>query len=105
MTVKFCGTTDSYFEIDCQIIGSKHFLVSTRFSLKQKPIIISNLKFESTFWSLSIFLKKKKEFVKLLLVDDETCIFTRNNFPKFVLVLVMLHSTNLGQITFAYVII
>lgn len=66
LRIHFCWTTDYYFEIDCQIIGSKHFLVSTRFSLKQKPIIISNLKFESTFWSLSIFLKKKEGVCKII---------------------------------------
>ena len=39
-----------------------------------------------------------------MLVDDETCIFTAIIFVEFVLVLVMLHSTVLDQITFAYVI-
>ena len=37
-----------HFEIDCQIIGSKHFLVCTLDFLEQKVTIISNLKFESS---------------------------------------------------------
>ena len=68
-----------HFEIDCQIIGSKHFLVCTLDFLEQKVTIISNLKFESSvfFWDAKRRLTER--------------IFTLNNFV-FVLGFVMLHS-------------
>ena len=86
----FAGNTQFLFEIDCQIIGSKHFLVCTLDFLEQKPIIISNLKFESSFR-----VSFEKENAKCRLTKR---IFMLNNFVVFILAFVMPHSTDLNKI-------
>ena len=50
------------------------------------PQTKANNYFKPKIWKYFLvfeyIFEKKKEFVKLLLVDDETCIFTRYNFSK-----------------------